>query len=176
MTPNESTLSKCHINPNDSYVSIIDETILKIKSFWTLPKHQTFFVPNIRLVPKLNLNLLFVSQIMDHGCKILFLFNDCLIQDLQSRKPIGRDHKRDLYVIKNLELSKHTFCNFVKKKDIENWHKRLRHTSVSKLPFLINYKENNFVCKDCILSKMKSLPFGPNHFISKKSFELVHLE
>ena len=76
-----------------------------------------------------------------------------------------------------LELSNQTFYNFAKKNDIENWHRRLGHSSMSKLylfSFLKNCNEKELFCEDCILGKIKSLPFGSSHFIFKEPFELIY--
>ena len=57
MTPLENELSDLCNNYKNSYVSTADGTSLQVKSFGTLNFSKDFFVPNVRVVPQLNLNL-----------------------------------------------------------------------------------------------------------------------
>ncbi|MFV0960773.1 GAG-pre-integrase domain-containing protein, partial [Klebsiella pneumoniae] len=175
---NEEHLSKIKTYQTSNFVSTADGTTLKIQSTGFLENlEKRMHIPNVRCVPKLNLNLLSVSQITDHGCKVTFLPEKCFIQDIQSEKMIGEGCRRgDLYYMSFLDLSK-TFCNIVKEDQVSLWHQRLGHTSSQKLsciPSLRKFCNDIFQCEDCIYGKMKTLPFESSMSSSNLPFELIH--
>ena len=88
MTPNVFVLSKYSKKNSHSFVSTMDGASLEIKGIGDF-ESQGFFVPKVRFIPKLNLNLFSVSQLSDHGCDIKFSSNKCWIQDRWSGKLIG---------------------------------------------------------------------------------------
>jgi hypothetical protein len=68
-------------------------------------------------------------------------------------------------------------CNVARHKDINVWHKRLGHPNITKLSYLHFAKDickTPFSCNDCILGKMRSLPFEQRTMFSSKIFEIVH--
>jgi hypothetical protein len=182
MTPHKSILSECQSNSNASFVSTADGTALKIEGVGTfkndLSKHNKFYIPKIRLIPKLHLNLLSVSQISDHGYDVIFSSSKCWVQDRQSGKLIGEGSRQgDLYYMDFLCIPKESFCNTAQTKDIRTWHHRLGHPNIRKLNFVPvtkNLCKDNFECKECLLGKMTALPYGQRTFYSSMPFELVH--
>ena len=92
MSPNMYSLSEYSRNCSPSFVSTADGTSLEIKGVGNF-EIQNFFIPKIRFIPKLNLNLLSVSQLSDYGCDIKFSSDKCLIQDHRSGNLIGKGSK-----------------------------------------------------------------------------------
>ena len=177
MSPNISSLSEYFKSLSPSFVSTADDTSLEIKGIGNF-KTQNFFILKIRFIPKLNLNLLSVSQLSDLGCDIQFLSNKCLIQDHRFGKLIGEDSRKgDLYYVDSLQIPKTPFCNVAQHKDINVWHKRLRHPNITKLSYLYfikNLCKSTFSCNDCILGKMRSMPFEQRSMFTTKPFEIIH--
>ena len=175
MTPSTCSLSNFSKNSFSSFVSTADGTPLEIKGIGNFER-QDFFVPKIRLIPKLNLNLLSVSQLSDHGCDIKFSSNKCWIQDRQSGRLIGEGSRRgDLYYVDFLQVPKSQFCNVVQNKDIHVWHKRLGHPNIVKisyLPFIKHLCKSDFLCNECILGKMKCLPFPQRSMFTTNHLKL----
>jgi transposase InsO family protein len=183
MTPNNQSLSKCVKNKTSvSKVFTADGTSLEIEgigNFEKIYKTKTFSIPEIRHVPKLNLNLLSVSQISDYGCNISFSSHGCWVQDRQSGKLIGEGHREGgLYYMDFLEMPKKAFCYNIQKIELELWHKRLGHPHIAKIQHFPNLgkfcNSESFDCKDCILGKMKRLPFQNRTFFSSRPLELIH--
>ena len=86
--------------------------------------------------------------------------------------------KGDLYYVDSLQVPKNPFCNVVQQKDINVWHKRLGHPNIIKkishLPFVKSLCKSDFTCNDCILEKMKKLPFFQRSMFTTRPFEIVH--
>ena len=79
---------------------------------------------------KFKCNLLSVSRLTkDHQCAVIFLPEFCFMQDLRSRKIIGMGKcERGLYQMKMMETKRKAM---MASGDV--WHKRIGHTSSSKL-------------------------------------------
>ncbi|GJX94423.1 diaminopimelate epimerase, chloroplastic [Tanacetum coccineum] len=63
--------------------------------------------------------------------------------------------------------------------DVQLFHSRLGHTSVSKLVHIPNCKQfdvSNFHCESCMLSKHHRLPFPISNSIQNVSFALLHMD
>jgi len=59
-------------------------------------------LPNVRLIPKLRLNIIFVGQLCDYLA--IFSFSFCYIQDLQYQKLIGTScREKGLYILDELK-------------------------------------------------------------------------
>jgi len=59
-------------------------------------------LPNVCLIPKLRLNIIFVGQLCDYLA--IFSFSFCYIQDLQSQKLIGTScREKGLYILDELK-------------------------------------------------------------------------
>jgi len=85
---------------------------------------------NVLYVPKLNCNLIFVSQMMDElKCVVQFTHKLCVVQDRILRTLIGASERRDgLYFFRGVRNVRAYKTNGLHSMDL--WHKRLGHPSL----------------------------------------------
>jgi hypothetical protein len=98
MTPCSSILTECTKERTCPFVKTANGTPLAIEYVGNIDhKHDSkvLKIPKVRFIPELNLNLLSVSQIADHGCDIIFSQNKFLIQDHLSKRTIGECSRKD---------------------------------------------------------------------------------
>ncbi|KAJ0856487.1 putative RNA-directed DNA polymerase [Helianthus annuus] len=97
------------------------------------------------------------------------------MQDLRSRKIIGMGKcERGLYRMKMMENKRKAMMA-----SVEVWHKRLGHTSSSKLShfnFVKNASFKTIDCDSCAKAKHTRLPFPVSSIKSKKCFELLYCD
>ncbi|GJR36640.1 NSP-interacting kinase 1-like protein [Tanacetum coccineum] len=77
-------------------------------------------------------------------------------------------------------LSKESFSNSVSKNvlDVQTFHSRLGHSSVSKLSHIPLYKSMDFLkvsCESCMLAKHHRLSFPKSDGLSSSPFHLIHV-
>ena len=110
---------------------------------------------NVLYVPKLNCNLVSVSQMIDESkCVVQFTNKLCVIQDRISRMPIGASERKDgLYFYHGVQDVKAFQVNAVNQLDL--WHKRLGHPSLKVVQMIPNARGGhnseylNKVCEIC---------------------------
>ena len=149
-----------HVRDIDSFpVGLPDgESVLATKS-GTVYLTTTIVLQNVYYVPKLDCNLISVSQLNDDfKCFVQFSHNICAIQDLHSRKLIGTGERRDgLYYLQQMSIVQATLVGTSPTSSLVLWHNRLGHPSekvVKLLPFLCNSRDNlNKDCETCFRSK-----------------------
>lgn len=102
---------------------------------------DTITLHNILIVPKLNCNLISVSQLSDDlKCCLITNSSICAIQDLQMREVIGTGERRDglYYLCEGPKFQEVLAVSIASSSSLELWHIRLGHPSekvVKWLPF-----------------------------------------
>lgn len=103
--------------------------------------------------PCLSANLLFVDQLIENNCLVIFSHHGCIVQDLQTRKVIAKFGQLFLLLFdgpknhscffstskSNIEVSNKMWCL---------WHIRLGHPNVQQLGKMLNsfmpFNKNSF--------------------------------
>ena len=161
-------------------VRIADDTPLPVSSIGHLTT-RSFSVPSVSHVPHLSMSLMFVSQLTDFDCQVIFDRTSCRVQDRSGAViGVGRRHS-GVYVLESLflpspsALGSHCYvpspsasvshCHA----DVlpyHQWHHRLGHLCPSRLSTLVNRDslgvvspKTNVVCCSCKLGKQLQLPY-----------------
>ncbi|GJY49404.1 retrovirus-related pol polyprotein from transposon TNT 1-94 [Tanacetum coccineum] len=167
----------------------------------------SLILTNVFYVPEFQLNLLYVGQFtQNHNLSAPFYSNNCCFQDPSTKQivAVGKGSKC-LYICKptldpiafaanisefqashlncipSVSFHEEPFSNTVSKTvlDVNTFHARLGHTSVSKLSYIPLYKSmdfSNFTCECCMLSKHHRLSFLKSDNISPTPFHLIHVD
>ncbi|CAD6256571.1 unnamed protein product [Miscanthus lutarioriparius] len=98
MTPDSTNLSSVSSPDPPIFVRTADGTSLSVAGRGILST-SSFDVPTVSHVPKLTMQLLSMSQITDHGCRIILESDSCCVQNLCTGLLVGigprhRDSKR----------------------------------------------------------------------------------
>ena len=92
MTPSATYLTRCSSAPPITRVRIADDTPLPVSSIGHLTT-GSFSVPSISHVPHLSMSLMFVSQLNNFNCQVIFDCTSCRVQDcIRVVIGIGRCH------------------------------------------------------------------------------------
>ncbi|XP_075515624.1 uncharacterized protein LOC142550277 [Primulina tabacum] len=181
--------------PNGKTTIILSTGSIKISPSCTLPK--------VLHVPDFSFNLISISQFTeDHQCFVVFYPNFCLFQDLLTGKITGTGkQKHGLYYLdqfpvniasvahsplrpcisscNNSCLSNPCVFSACKDDDIDTWHKRFGHLSISRLQCLSFIKDKSLTmhCPIFPLAKQTRNPF-PTRERSKSTriFQLLHVD
>ena len=138
------------------------------------------------------MNLAYVGRLCDSSNLIPFSSSYCFVQDLQSQKLIGIDHRKGgLYVLDELKVSS-TIVVAATTIDLSSFrlspssssfylcHSCLGHVSFSCLKFLVSNgalgKLQTHDVSDCKLAKFSALPFNRSVYVSFSPFDLIHYD
>ncbi|WVZ08647.1 hypothetical protein V8G54_021993 [Vigna mungo] len=147
----------------------------------TMQINDSLCISNVLYLPQFNFNLISVSKLTTvHNCQLIFLDNQCFIQDRHSKRMIGIVDAQDgLYTLKTFVSSINTtICN---KEAIDIWHYRLGHPSHDRLHVMqqlypvINF-DHSFICTPCHMAKQRkpSFPISTSH--ASSIFSLLHVD
>ena len=93
MTPDLTNLSSMSSPYPPIFVRTVDGTSLSVAGRGILST-SSFDVPTVSHVPKLTMQLLSMSQITDHGCRIILEYDSCCVQDLCIGLLVGTGPRR----------------------------------------------------------------------------------
>lgn len=137
-------------------------------------------IGNVLYIPGFKCNLLSVSRLTnDLNCAVIFYHDFFLVQGLHEKNLIGMGKcNGGLYRMDSVVKEQKAFMTAL---DVEVWHKRLGHTSESKLSqvkLLGNFvnKLNSKVCDSCVRAKHTRLPFPSSNIKSDACFDLIHCD
>ncbi|GKB02325.1 putative RNA-directed DNA polymerase, partial [Tanacetum coccineum] len=162
---------------------------------------------NVFYVHDFQLNIISMSQLIQNNQLVAHFYpNDCCFQDPSTNQVVvvGKG-SRCLYICKptvdpiafsttisefyvshlnsfpTTSLSKESFSNSVSKNvlDVQTFHSRLGHSSVSKLLHIPLYKSMDFLefsCESCMLAKHHRLSFPKSDGLSSSPFHLIHVD
>ncbi|GMH16025.1 hypothetical protein Nepgr_017866 [Nepenthes gracilis] len=151
---------------------------------------------NVLCVPSFTFNLISIKRLTDTlNCRMIFLANVCLIQDLATWTTIGMGEERDgLYYLMNKKVDPNSLqsllSKFCKEPSVNLaslhsnlWHSRLSHTSYSRMKLISDPLAkgtvdsiNNNHCSICHMAKQHHLPFSPSTHKSHILFDVVHYD
>ncbi|XP_057846121.1 uncharacterized protein LOC131055746 [Cryptomeria japonica] len=122
---------------------------------------------NVKVVPELKINLLFVSPIANQGYKIEFYNEKCLIKDVNDNYRVTEISKMENGLYKFQEFTSNNgdenVCAIAQYDDMSRlWHERLRHFNYQNLKLmdklhmvhgLPNISPRHKVCEGCAMGK-----------------------
>ncbi|KZV21171.1 hypothetical protein F511_24735 [Dorcoceras hygrometricum] len=170
--------------PNGNLTHILSTGSLTIPSFCTL--HNVLHVPDFKF------NLLSISKFTkDHHCSVVFYPDFCFFQDLSTGKIMGigklynglyylAETPQNIQTDRILSSPKLTCTSFACKDiDINIWHQRFGHMSISRLQHLPFITQNtlNSPCYICPISKQTRSMFpAKDHTPAPRPFSLIHMD
>ncbi|KAK9714282.1 hypothetical protein RND81_06G083900 [Saponaria officinalis] len=132
----------------------------------------------VLVVPDFRHNLLSIGILTTHSALLATVTHtECLIQDPSSDELIGRAPRRDGLYWLQAPPKQSSLCFNTCPLDI--FLASLGHTSFEKLQHVnhdCSYKQKNFLCHTCALSKHHTLPFMRSTSITSDSFALLHID
>ena len=145
-------------------------------------------VPGVFHVPNLSYNLCFVGQLVELGCRLIFYYSRCIVQDPRTGQELGTGHGVGrMFPMDNLYLPPVTPISVAATtaavsslSSLALWHSRLGHASSSQVQQLASkgllgsVSKDNFDCTSCHLGKQQVFPFNKSESISNSIFELIH--
>ena len=168
-TANSSTMS----NHNISSVSTSNLSILGIFN-----------------VPDLSYNLFSVGQLAELGCRIIFDYSGCIVQDPRTGQELGTGHRVGcMFLVNNLYLPLVAPVFVTAAVTVSSipslalWHTRLGHASSSRIQQLTSrgsrgllgsVSTENFDCVLRQLGKQPVLSFNTSESIPIDIFDLIH--
>jgi hypothetical protein len=141
----------------------------------------------VLIVPSLNFNLIFVSQITTSlHCVVIFWPDHCVFKDIKTRRTIGCGTKKGkLYYLDLTSSSSNALAQSLavtsstSSSNIWLWHKRFGHISFGYLKYLLPELFSNATlpvlkCETCELAKSHRVPFLPSLNRNSAPFTLIH--
>ena len=147
---------------------------------------SSFLVPwfyNVLYIPQFHVNSLSVLVLL-HSSNCSLSFSNCsfVIQDLASKKEIGKsDQLGGLYVLQPVS-SLSSLPSLVSLVTVDTWHARLGHLSIKVLnnvsPHISDFPLHfdHMKCSICPLAKLRRLSFSSRNNMFESSFDLVHYD
>ena len=186
MTPHSSLFSK--LKPAPHLLNI------RTSNGSTMSGHNIGFVstsnisvPRVLNVPNISYNLFSAGQLAELGCRIIFDYSGCIVQDprmgqeLETGPRVGRIFPVDnlcLPLVAHISVTAATTIS--SNPSLALWHARLGHASSSQVQQLVSrgllssVSTKNFDCVSCQLGKQSALLFNTSESISTKIFNLIH--
>lgn len=154
---------------------------LKVDAIGTFSLAPGVQLKDVLCVPDFTWNLLFVSKMTkETNCSITFYPDSCVLQDLISRKKIGKGDKRGgLYYFKQ----PHNIwaASSMVDKNLILWYRRLGHVPLELLfsfqqVALESIETSVFYCDSCHRAKQTRNHFGVSFSNATKAFYLIKMD
>ena len=125
----------------NQHVNLPNGHFVMVAGFGTVVINGSISLRNVLYIPEFRLNLLSISSLTaDLGSRVVFDPDSCLIQDPIRGLTIGRGKRiANLYLLDvedPADSSQLSFCSLNSVIDSAVWHKRLGHTSFSRIDML----------------------------------------
>ncbi|CAH9125480.1 unnamed protein product [Cuscuta epithymum] len=142
-------------------VRIPNGELVPVTAVGSLYLSNGFYLRRVLYVPQFQCNLLSVSRLTSElNCTLTFFSDFCILQDLRSRKLIGKGgFHNGLYYLES-PRGERVAMGATLNSDL--WHRRLGHASNGKLQhisFLKGLQQCNSFCDPCLRAKQTRLPF-----------------
>ena len=132
MTSNSSLFTTFQSHPSTSTVTFANWATSSVLGFGTIYPTPLITLTSVPSLPQFSFNLIYVSKFTRTlNCNISFFPDHCLIQDLSTKRIIGRGRESGGLYILETEVSKSVACSRVVTPF--ELHSRLSHPS---LPFV----------------------------------------
>ena len=162
-------------HPSTSTVTLADGSTSCVLRSRTIHPTPLITLTSVLSLPQFSFNLIYVSKLTRTlNCNISFFPNYCFIQNLSTKRIIGRgSESRGLYILVT-EVPKFFSCPGVVTFEL---HCRLSHPSLSLLKKLYPQFSSlsSLNCESCQYNKLHRVHFSPRvHKRTSAPFELVH--
>ena len=176
MTGNPSLFSTFHSYTSPSNVTLADGSTTLVLGSGTVNLTPSLSLSSVLSLPQFSFNLMSVSKLTrDLNCCVFFFPDHCLIQDLVTKKIIGKGHESGGLYILDTQAPRSIACSSILTPF--EAHCQLGHPSLPSLKKLYPQFKNisSLDCESCQFAKHHRLPLGPR--VNKRAsspFELVH--
>ena len=191
MTNSSKVFTFYNPSPSNRKISTADGSLTTVAGLGEVCLSQSIVLKNVLHVPKLSTNLMSVNQLtQDLKCHVIFYPSQCLFQDQDTGKTIGRaKEKNGLYYLELLHdqsrtenrLASSLLTEKISTKKEKLWlhHRRLGHPSFStlKIMFPLLFKGINVDkvhCDICELVKHRRVSFPISQTRTLFPFDLIH--
>ena len=132
MTSNSSLFVTFQSHPSPSTITLADGSTSCVLRSWTIHSTPLITLTFVLSLPQFSFNLISVSKLTcTLNCSISFVPDHCLIQDLSTKRIIGRGHEFACLYILETEVKKFVVCYEVV--TLFELHCRLGHPSLPLL-------------------------------------------
>ena len=172
----------------NQHVNLPNGHFVMVAGVGTVVINGSISLRNVLYIPEFRLNLLSISSLTaDLGSRVVFDPDSCLIQDPIRGLTIGRGRRiANLYLLDvedPADSSQLSSCSLNSVIDSAVWHKRLGHTSFSRINMLTDVlglsKQRNKGVLHCDIrqrAKQKKLPYPTRNNICAAPFDLLHID
>ena len=176
MTSNSSLFTTFQSHPSTSTITLTDGSASCVLGLGTIHPTSLSTLTFVLSLPQFSFNLIYLSKLnCTLHCNISFFLDYCLIQDLLTKRIIGRVREsRGLYILET-KVSKFVACSGV----VTSFelHCRLGHPSFSLLKKVYHQfsSQSSLNCESCQYAKFHHVHLSPR--VNKRAsapFELVH--
>ena len=188
MTPHSSLFSEVKPTPHLLNIRTANGSTMSGHNIGSIST-SNLSVPGVFNVPDLSYNLFSVGQLVELGCRIMFDYSGCIVQDPRTGQELGTDSRVEyMFPVDNLRLpliapvSVAATATVSSNPSLALWHARLGHASFSRVQQLVSrgllgsVSTENFDCVSCQLGKQPTLPFNTSESISTDIFNLIHFD
>ena len=114
LTGNPSLFITFQSHPSTSTVVLVHGSTSRVLRSGTIHRTPLITLTSILSLPQFSFNLIYVSKLTrTHNCSILFFPHYCLIQDLSTKRIIGRTRESEGLYILDIEVPKFAVCSGV---------------------------------------------------------------
>ncbi|KAL3638973.1 Beta-galactosidase 8 [Castilleja foliolosa] len=161
--------------PHISQILTANGGTTSVESAGKLKLTSNINISHCLFIPALTCKLLSVSQVTKElNCMVLMYPNFCILQDILTKRIIGRGTERNgLYYINEVSPTGSSFHT----KDASlswKWHRRLGHPSPHYFKTLFPHLPLPEHCTSCILAKSHRTHFSISNTRSNEIFEIIH--
>jgi hypothetical protein len=137
--------------------------------------YKNLTLKNVMVVPSLCMNIISVAKLCEHGYKVDFKKNICMVLNNRAEVVMTATKRGGLYAIEVLVPVKVRVLT-TSVDDSELWHQRLGHLNMQMVRKMIPglTAKEKLVCKSCLQGKMARIAFSQSNSRFEEIFGLIH--